>query len=306
MNIEHPDARIVAYLDGELSSEERAAFERELESSEDLRSKVEHERRFNAFMQTSLSDSANDDVKSRLLEAVRAQTESGQAEQPSEGGRIIPFPFRIVGVAAAAALAGVLLWTSGLFDAEPSPPHRGPGTSEVARGGYPQVFSMVMKSNRDFEQRVANESGDRNDRIRQALSGADEHRVWTAASHDDRMSELEKLLERCLPHDVPLPVVPEEYELVGYGVHVLPLESYPFRLPQAVFTNGDIDLSLYVLCGEQADVVESALADSNNAKLSGMSGCSRGGWVARRYGKVLLVFVSKTKFGLMCDFARRF
>lgn len=302
MNIEHPDARIVAYLDGELSSEERAAFERELESSEDLRSAVEYERRFNTFMQTSLSDSADEAVKSRLLEAVRTQTGQGQAE----GGRVIPFPFRVVGVAVAAALAGVLLWTSGLFDAEPSTRNREPGASEIARGTYPPVFSMVMKSNRDFERRVADESGDRNDRIRQALSGVEEHRVWTAASHLDRMSELESLLERCLPHDVPLPVIPEGYELVGYGVHVLPLESYPFRLPQAVFTNGDIDMSLYVLCGEQADVVERALADSNNAKLSGMSGCSRGGWVARRYGKVLLVFVSKTKFGLMCDFARRF
>ena len=152
MNIEHPDDRITAYLDGELSSEERATFERELEASEDLRAAVEFERRFNDFMQSSLSDTADADVKSRLLAAVRAEADSGEG---STGGRVIPFPFRLAGIAAAAALAGVLLWTSGLFESGPVTPDTGSGTTEVARSGYSPVFSMVMKSNRDFERVVS-------------------------------------------------------------------------------------------------------------------------------------------------------
>lgn len=299
MNLDRHQDSIVPYLDGELSAAERETFERAMESSEELRSAVEYERRVGEFTRGALTTEADAAAKGRLMSALRDAAAGGvpREDAGSDRGRVVAFPVRVIGWPTAAAVAGLLLWLGGVFDATPE---------ESGRGRDENVFASVMSVDTDFGRRVEALDGERDERLRRVLASEPSHRVWRSAPRDERMAELQCLLDECLPNGVPMPRLSSDFELVGYREKALPLKSYPFKLPHVVFSNGRKELSIYVLCGSKADAVEKELARSNDAHLKGMSGCTQGGWLARRYGDVLLVFVSKMKFGLMCDFARQF
>lgn len=113
MNPDHaPDAapheleRLSAYLDGELTRDERAELERDLAADDALRARLEELSATDAALDAWLVEPASEDFVDRVVRAAVVETATGAA----------PRPWIWTAAAAAAVLVAGLTWQLGTQD----------------------------------------------------------------------------------------------------------------------------------------------------------------------------------------------
>ncbi len=85
--------RIAAYLDGEMTAEERRAFEGEMESDLDLGAELEAQRKLNAALSAAAPVKAPADFRSQVMDRVMAES-GGQKQEPARVESIEPLKKR--------------------------------------------------------------------------------------------------------------------------------------------------------------------------------------------------------------------
>ncbi|HEX3954935.1 MAG TPA: hypothetical protein VHW90_15255 [Stellaceae bacterium] len=122
----HSDEALVAYLDGELDSAERGHVEAWLDADPTVRDRLVALARSADLIRSAYADIVNEPVPDRLIAAARGETGGAVVAEPPEAEILVlkrparfaaPLPQRRwqIGVAAAAALVGVMFGGSGTY-----------------------------------------------------------------------------------------------------------------------------------------------------------------------------------------------
>ena len=102
------DERLSAWLDNELSLDERAEFEKELEANPELRRELDELQQVSALVKGAASTKAPDELRSAVMRAVERESlmpAAPETASPFSGNRL----GIVVGIAAALLVAVVVM-----------------------------------------------------------------------------------------------------------------------------------------------------------------------------------------------------
>lgn len=313
---------LCAYLDGELSGDERERFEALATNVPEVRERIDTERRFNAMFDRILSQPISPEDRHRIISRFRRAVaeEDRHAEDsatPAAPRRLSIFRSPIARIAAAAAIIIAALI---FFE-------RGKESERVPMSGTVWArFASVNHAHSSLLTKTHHEalvfwdglgytdtsSTFEFQRARGLLTKQPCGRAWCSVeckklSKTERMAECNRILREICPKSCELPTFGGDNEIVGFRMVKVAVGNETFNVPHFVVVSKDgAEVSVFAFAQDNAPEIFSSLRECRHPQSIeiGLHECPDCRMLARRCGSYVLVVVSCEPYERMRSIAK--